>query len=344
MKNVRRIPRKRRHHIKSIYCFGPGERDLLIIAHTDLDGLISAYMLATALRGKYRTIRLVMAQPYEFPRLMRLISTRRYLDESDSAIVDLAINHIYPEDMGNMIRFMTQNYGLKYVIDHHYGWDLDYILRYGDFSVIRNGEVLHEHEEGNKFVILGDTPSCSDLVITNFFNQPDQHLIDLNILARISDDLNIRLEYRDTNYYHTLMSLKNVDHNVLVDDLVARVPLGDDDTAEYERKVQDANRLLVNACELYPGVGYVPLIDDGQTSTTILCEAAYQKYRVLIISEFSPEYNKLKHTIATSISDLNLVTVFGMKYGCTKKVSILFDQMTVDDIVSTLKPHLSKTL
>jgi hypothetical protein len=327
--------------LRTIFSGGPGDKELVILAHLDIDGAVTAYLLGHSLEKEYKAVHVIFTKPYtSMPLRTYLVSKYIALQNADIAMVDLSVNQISPGSTAYLLNYLDRHTNLKYVIDHHMGWPE--FLKYNKISYLTQ---IYDHKvtfegTGSGTLITGKTAACAELVYDYFsIDRDDEYLALLLSIAKISDDLQIRSEMISTDAYATFAGIKGEDADTVMSRLLSR-NLKTNSTW-YTEKTQEVQEYLSRAREVYPGIGYIQLLSDSAINRTLLCEQGYKQYKVFILSEVNSKKMKITYTIATTLDNVNLVDMFSLRSGCPKKISVCRKHIDVDYIVNQFKPYLS---
>lgn len=335
--------------VSTIFKDGPGSGDLLIIAHRDLDGLISAFLLATAVREQYEKVDVIFSQPYLGTHVRKYVTSGGRLNKySALAMVDLSVDYARPPVTHQL--FTTINCRLAYLFDHHSGWDK--LLTQDDlrgFNVAIDGEKVLYNSKFTRHVILGNEPCCAKLIY-DFFNLDsleNQYLQDILRVALVSDDLSLRQDVEGSEIYNIFTRFKNNNIEACLTELLTNTEASNLCTNKvnwYHKNSERAGKLLNSAEEIYPGIAYIRAFSDTHINYTLLCEQAYRKYKVLIVKELDAHNLKMSFTIAHNLPDLDLTKVFNLRGGSPKRVTLCRKNLTIDDIVEELKPYIGAAI
>ncbi len=321
-----------------------GHKRFLIIAHRDLDGLISAFFLAVALKNKYQTIDVVFSQPY-MANLLRKFLVQRNQSTTYNKIgfVDLSVDCTKPKTTRNMLKTVSDR--IEYIFDHHSGWDtmIRSLEATTHFNVQIEGRALSILDTP-KHIIIGSTLCCAHLIY-QYFNLNllgDQYLDDLLTVAFLADDLNMRHLYKDTDEYGIFTNFKNNSLEFCLGQMKVNTDIREIKASSnhYNVVLDNAETTLAKAEEIYPGVIYVNTFDYSRFNYTALCEKAYSKYNVVIVKELEPRRLRISYMVAHNLPGVDLVSIFGLNGGNPKRVTLYRKNCTVWDIVNTLKPYL----
>lgn len=332
--------------LRTIFRGGPGDKSLLIITHRDLDGLISAFLLANVLRSSYKDIDVLFSQPYFSVALRKYIAGNckpsRY---RDLAMLDLSVDYLNPKSSRKLFEYIQPR--LCYLFDHHTGWiKLLRKVDCEDFNLVNNGE-LEKDNKKQKYIVLGSTPSCAELIYAHFnlAQKGCQYLDDLLKVATISDDLKSRQKFEGTRWYEAFIRLKNR----TIEGALAHIIKHKDITHYkkskinwYSRNRVEARKVLESAEEIYPGIAYLKGCEDIPFNYTSLCEEAYKKYRIVIIKDIDAKHLKINYTVAHAIPNLDLTKLFKLPGGSPRRVTICRKGETIGSLVKKLKPFLEE--
>lgn len=329
--------------ITNLISDGEGTGGFLIISHKDLDGLISAYLLAVALKGKYRRIDVLFSQPYMAHGVKRFLTEHnRINDYAAYALVDLAIDYSKPKTTRKLMSFLGGS--LHYIFDHHTGWNslIQRINNGSMFNVFIEGECTVN--KGSKCqVVLGDVYCCAQLIYDHFNLKglKNTYIDDLLIIAGISDDLTLRKMYENTSEYAQFISFKNNTLENCLNQIKVCTKTSDihESTNRYSISMAKAVETIKTAEEIYPGIGYLRTTVDDNLSYTVIYEQAYKYYNIFIIKELDPKKLKIAYTIAHTLPDLNLAELFGLRSGNPRRINLRGKHWTISGIVEKLKPY-----
>ncbi len=347
-RNVSQTPPFVIHNIFSSSSPGEPRKEtnrFLIVAHRDLDGLISAFFLAVAIRDKYPDIDVVFSQPYMANLLRKFLGQRnQVVAYSKIGFVDLSVDCTKPRTTKSLLKSL--NGRIEYIFDHHAGWSvmLQSLEAAKCFNVQIEGNRLSTLNT-SKHIVIGRTLCCAHLIY-QYFNLNllgNQYLDDLLAVAMLADDLNIRNLYKDTEEYKMFTNFKNNSleaclGQLKVNDDVKKIKASSN---HYSDVLDAADATLAQAEEVYPGVIYVKTFSYSSAfNYTALCEKAYANYNVVIVKELDPRRLRISYMVAHNIPGVDLVSIFGLNGGNPKRVTLYKKNCAVWDIVETLKPYI----
>lgn len=331
--------------IHNLVSAGAGKGSFLIIAHRDLDGLISAYLLATALKDNYKKINIVFSQPYMACALRQYLTHKNCLNTYKGvAIVDLAVDYSKPRTTKNLISWLGDH--VKYIFDHHAGWEkLISVIDAEKLFTIRIEGIITSAADPTRNIVLGKALCCAQLIYDYFklSELRSAYIDDLLTIAMISDDLNIRRDYENTEAYTIFTNFKNNTIEGCLEQMKSSSSVEDITCSGnwYERSLKKAGALIQKAEEIYPGIGYLKTsADDPALNYTVIYEQAYKKYKILIIKELDARKLRISYTIAHTLPNLDLVEVFGLKSGNPKRICVYSKGWNIYNIVDKLKPFV----
>ncbi len=321
-------------------------KSLLIITHRDLDGLISAFLLFISLKHVYKNVDVLFSQPCLCDDLHNLISNKLYSFYNDIALLDLSVDYVNPAATKDLFNLLYPK--LKYLFDHHAGWDKFISNKVkNDFIISIDKKLINNISAENKYIILDIKALCCAELIFNFFNlhtKNNKYLKDILAVARIADDLTVRRIMEKTKLYRTFVKLKNKTIEKALQEL-----LRSNNTSDFRHTKKDwhlkhkldAMRILKeDVKEVYPEIGYLCIFDDSVVEYTSLCEMAYKKYKILIIKELNSKKLRLSFTIGHTIPNLDLTKVFSLKGGNPRRVTLYQEGITIKYLIDTLKSFL----
>lgn len=319
----------------------------LIVAHRDLDGLISAFLLAVAIRDSYSVIDVIFSQPYMASSLRNFLVQRDQLDTyCKFGFVDLSVDCTKPRTTKNL--FTSLGRQVEYVFDHHVGWDT-MIKSTGAtklFNVTVDDHVLSE-VPSSRCVVIGKSTCCAHLIY-NHFNLAalkNSYLDDLLIVAMLSDDLHTRQLYKGTAEYTTFINFRNNTLETCLGQIKANTSVANIKglNGSYSRVIDAAEAALLQAEEIYPKVAYVKTFARSSLNYTALCERAYAvDYNVVIIKELDPRRMRISYTVAHNMPEVDLVAVFGLNGGNPRRITLYKKNCVARDILERLKPYLEE--
>jgi len=277
-----------------------------IIAHGDLDGLISAVMVAQIVEPHCRKIETVFTQPF----LINDIPKEK-LDLYDKVFMcDLAINNRRPE----MTLQFIQNHANKIVvIDHHKGWTKYNIHKFAQF----------------KKYIDENAKSCVSLIkrLTRFqFTARTESLIKL---AHLTDQgkgsnrfnwalkINLRSNEAREQIYNYAMSLENGLSEWYYD-----VSLNEK-SSKYQEIEKNTKEVLKKYAKINRNVMFVDmrLRRDKTVDKTLLFFTAYRRTPFVVLKFLSNENGEEYITVATN-TRRNLVEAFNLSSGQPYRITI----------------------
>lgn len=186
---------------------------LLIVAHRDLDGIISALFLGLGVLAEYDAIDVIFSKPYMHSRLGSYICKHGLQNKYTTiSMVDIATS---PLDLGAakyILCFLAPKLG--HLFDHHVGWLRVVPHCYDELNdtgktlkVLSNGvntvtslkklkSRRAKTDSGDIIVSVGNTVSCAQMVYDyfNLFKLDICLLSELLLLANIADDITFRQE------------------------------------------------------------------------------------------------------------------------------------------------------
>ena len=281
-----------------------------IIAHGDLDGIISASILSINYNIPPENI--IFTQPF----LLDKITIQE--DVEEIYIVDIAVNNRNP----NITKEFIERYRdkIKLWIDHHEGYQLlkDWL--------------------GEERIIAGNSPSCPQLMRESGFTVPEEWVAAANAADRPT-------EYKETELSRFLN--RALKYGILSEDeelkemimkTIVRYLVKSYKNADYtkeERLLEEYGKLyeeieentIESAGEIQeiPGfrykVGYIKLEREKKVDITKLFILAYKRYDFLIIQKCNKEDEEIT-LIGTKLKEVNLVSIFNLKSGAPFRVSL----------------------
>jgi len=319
--------------------------DLLIITHTDLDGLISAFLLANAVADQYKHIDIIFSQPYFSNKLVDFLGSISLREYTHFALLDLSVDYTDP----NSTLFLFEKLAgrLKYLFDHHSGWDklLKKHKELKDCEIIINKVAIASPVNVTKHINVDTSELCCANLIFNFFKDKlnSDYFRDILDVAFIADDLVTRKNMMNTNAFSTFIKLANKSIEECLTTLLKNGSVRDFTGTEpnwYSLHLAEARKALQTSQEVYPGICYIRGYSSTHIHYTSLCQLAYDKYKIVIIKELDAKNQRIIFIIAHSVPHLDLTEVFKLKGGNPRRVSLYSKGTTVTTIVNKLKKYL----
>jgi len=328
---------------------------LLVISHIDIDGVVTAYMLAEALKGSYDHAGVIFTKPNDCNALAKYLADVAATDFRDydvhTALVDVAINQSSPGETVNLINYLIADWSLMYIIDHHHGWELiGNHRRFSGFTYIHNNVVKTTESIDTGLMVINESSLAAASTIYDLFNPTmvvdAEYLDKLLIIATLSDDLAFHAGFlaklgessgeerlRLQSIFDSFTHLRGLD---VADQLLAVINKNiAGDSEWYNEKFAAAAKCLPLIRNVTPKgaayrIGSIQLMTDSVVNRTFLFTAAYTKYDYLILSEVNPGRMTVNYQLGTS-TPVNLLTVFGLKTGSAKKIALPRSYMATGD-------------
>lgn len=323
------------------------EEYFLILAHKDLDGLLSAFLLGTMLKYRYKRIDILLTTPhFAISTADFLLSKNRVDKYKHVALVDLSVNYNSPNSSYNLVSDLKSK--IKFIIDHHHGW-LRYLTR-ENFQVIEEPIPLEDLlAKGKKAIVNPGFTSCARLIYEHFnmIALEDQYINDLTMLAEIADDLIIRGELEGTSIHSSFLVIKNnklAENMKLITSCSSLAEIESKSNSHlYNRKKDYTIDYMKNMKEIHPKVVYISVIKDDNVNYTILAEEAYKRnYEAIIIKEINTREMKIGYVISHKIPELDLIKLFGLGSGSPRRITIFRKALTPEIILDKMHPYLEK--
>ncbi|MFZ8847788.1 MAG: hypothetical protein ACO2O4_00880 [Minisyncoccia bacterium] len=281
-----------------------------IIAHGDLDGIISASILSINYNIPPENI--IFTQPF----LLDKITIQE--DVEEIYIVDIAVNNRNP----NITKEFIERYRdkIKLWIDHHEGYQLlkDWL--------------------GEERIIAGNSPSCPQLMRESGFTVPEEWVAAANAADRpteyketelsrflnralkygiLSEDEELKEMIMKTIVRYLVKSYKNADYTKeerLLEEYGKLYEEIEENTIESAEEIQEILGFRYK-------VGYIKLEREKKVDITKLFILAYKRYDFLIIQKCNKEDEEIT-LIGTKLKEVNLVSIFNLKSGAPFRVSL----------------------
>jgi oligoribonuclease NrnB/cAMP/cGMP phosphodiesterase (DHH superfamily) len=281
-----------------------------IIAHGDLDGIISASILSINYNIPPENI--IFTQPF----LLDKITIQE--DVEEIYIVDIAVNNRNP----NITKEFRERYRdkIKLWIDHHEGYQLlkDWL--------------------GEERIIAGNSPSCPQLMRESGFTVPEEWVAAANAADRpteyketelsrflnralkygiLSEDEELKEMIMKTIVRYLVKSYKNADYTKeerLLEEYGKLYEEIEENTIESAEEIQEILGFRYK-------VGYIKLEREKKVDITKLFILAYKRYDFLIIQKCNKEDEEIT-LIGTKLKEVNLVSIFNLKSGAPFRVSL----------------------
>ena len=281
-----------------------------IIAHGDLDGIISASILSINYNIPPENI--IFTQPF----LLDKITIQE--DVEEIYIVDIAVNNRNP----NITKEFIERYRdkIKLWIDHHEGYQLlkDWL--------------------GEERIIAGNSPSCPQLMRESGFTVPEEWVAAANAADRpteyketelsrflnralkygiLSEDEELKEMIMKTIVRYLVKSYKNADYTKeerLLEEYGKLYEEIEENTIESAEEIQEILGFRYK-------VGYIKLEREKKVDITKLFILAYKRYDFLIIQKCNKEDEEIT-LIGTKLKEVNLVSIFNLKSGAPFRISL----------------------
>ena len=346
---MKRKSRRVRNNDNIVYTLYKGDAGcsqdtLLILAHRDLDGLKSAFILSKALAGQYGKIAMTFIQPYNTRYTLNFLCTKvKFRMYTHVALVDISVDHSDP--YGTVKLFQTLSPNLRFVFDHHVGWSDLWTTLSGvkDYNVVVEGKLV-QLASSDKFIVIDeDEVSCAKIIYDHFGIQ-DQYLEDIVRIASIADDLRLRAESEGTDLYKLFSNIKSLSLDQVLKQLLSCSSVSGfsrSKTSNYDKDVRKASLVLNNAIEIRPGIGFVKTFADDNVAHTAIYEQAYKKYKVFIIRVLDTYRFKTVYIIGHILPNLDLTKVFELEGGNPRRIRLHRKDLTVENIADTINAYVS---
>lgn len=275
-----------------------GAKSLLIVAHGDLDGIVSAVLVAR----KYpeRDIRATFVQPFTLDKV-------EVADDDEVVVVDVAVNNRNPQ----MTMDFTVRLGDRLLCwyDHHQGWELV--------------------DADDKFIIDSTAPSCAAVI------GGDKTLVaDATAADTRKGELSSRASLIEKATKANLAdnSIREAAFAWLIGD-ESQSPILEAAAERYAAIQAETEQLSAT----YQATGNVALVDarnsNHQYDLTQLLLAG-QKLAAFAVARVVNPAGEEFLTIATSDKEVNLVEVFDLGSGAPFRISIPASRL--EEVLETL--------
>jgi len=293
---------------------------LLLVAHGDLDGIVSAVLASSWSRVKdYRFIRVAFVQPFTLDEV-------KVADDEDIIVCDIAVNNRDPRMTESFISRLGDQ--LLWWYDHHRGWERLEI-------------------DDKRFVIDSTAPSCAEVVLGTAQSEglePEGYALDLVAAATVADS-------RQGELHEWALLVEKAIKADLSDNEVRK--------AAYEwlsghRVDQNHRSVLSEASNKYEVVlknteelaksyqvsetGKTALVKIADISNIDMTQLLLAGQRLapfaVVFGWFGPNGRSGSITIATSRKDVNLVKLFGLPSGAPFRVSLSTERL--DEVLKKL--------
>jgi len=306
----------------------------LIIAHGDLDGIISAY-LAALLSMKYSNYTIKYTQPF------LIGSLKEYLKHFDNIIiVDIAVNNRDPDYTIDFINALIES-GKKWLwIDHHSGWDMIYDKIPYEYinNIVYNMEAVSCAYAVSKYI------KTKYLSLWNIIN--DDKLKYLVFVANLSDSGKLlddkldKIDYKELIY----MALKSDIKSGKIKALIFNTLFGDIDSmlsvCEYADNYYEVLNNTYKLFESRKRVDNIIIVNATEVQKfdmTKLFTMCYKESDIVIVIWRLHDKGKDLMTIATKRKDIDLVKVLGVESGAAFRVTIDFSKEKLEEVIDKLK-------
>jgi hypothetical protein len=263
-----------------------------IVAHGDLDGIISAALLARRHGWSPDEVKVTFTQPF-------LVDRVAVGEDDEVYVVDLAVNNRDPR----MTRDFITRLGGRLVAwyDHHIGWGNEF----------KDGRDL-------RFVIAEGYPSCAFLVGGSSSLVADANAADTR--KGLLSDRGILIE-NATKADLSDDRTRDAAFRWLLGDESARAVL-EDAARRYAEVMAETERLASG----YRVDGCVAVVDARESNhrydLTQLLLAGQKKARFAVVLVKDPRDGSKRVTVATGDRSVNLVEVFGLPSGAPFRVNL----------------------
>ncbi len=281
-----------------------------VVSHGDIDGVISATIISINFGISERNI--IFTQPF----LLDKINIPANIEEI--FVVDIAVNNRNPD----MTREFIERYKdkIRLWIDHHEGY------------------IYLQEWLGEEKVIVGDSPSCPQLMKDNGFIVREEWVAAANAADRPT-------EYKETDLsiflnrslkYGILSEDERLKENIMrtiVRYLVKSYKSEDNSEErrlleEYGKLYEEIERNTIEASEnieLIAGgkykIGYIKLDPKKKVDITRLFMLGYKRFDMIIIQKYGNNNEEIT-IIGTKLKEINLVKMFELKSGAPFRISL----------------------
>jgi len=295
-----------------------GEISSVLVAHGDLDGMISA-VLAMRRHGKtVEETRLLFTQPFlldkvEFPK------GKLY----EAIVVDIAVNNRDPEMTWRFIEKISGAVPVVWWYDHHQGWT----------------EFQEKHRlPENVHLCVDAQPSCAQIITSDCSGMvmdavaADTRQGELSEVGRFIEEAT-KADLSDDSLRES--AVRWVMNGGLNDSDRRKLQ----EAQERYQRVQRMTEELVGKYEVYDGVAVVDVRDvvgDYDRTQLLLKGEQMAPTRTALLLGKNPEGEEVM-TVATMDQKKNLVTLFGLPSGAPFRVSLpASNGWTVERVLKTL--------
>lgn len=287
------------------------EKRVLVVAHGDLDGVISAALIMRRHGLSVVKTKIVFTQPF----LVDTVKTAEGEDwiEDWIFVVDIAVNNRDPEKTRQFAERIGKTAKKVWWYDHHQGWQ-EFLEKFRDLP--RN----------IGFIFRGEHPSCAAL-IAQMGTGEGQLVADATAADTRTGELS------EVGRFIEEATKADLSDDSIRESAVRWIMNGGRDDSDYRRlheaqtkyqRVQEATEKLVKQFEIRDGVAIVDvrdaLGDYDRTQLLVKGEQMASTKTALVLGK-SPEGQEVI-TVATMNQQRNLVTLFGLPSGAPFRVSL----------------------
>jgi len=298
----------------------------VVIAHGDVDGIVSAAEIIKAYGLKRETTKLVFTQPFLVDQI-----PQEFIQQAQRIfVVDIAVNNRDPEMTMKFIEKIWDKLTVWY--DHHQGW-----------SRIQG-------KLGPKFgkFIIETTNSCAELVAENEGLRSD-------FVRELVRDA-IAADTRRGQLSEIGELIDQAIKSDLGDDTIREAAVRwlaegapqDPENKEYRklleaqqkyREIKETTEQLINQYEIRHGIAVVDVTQENRDYDRTQLLIAGQKMAptgISVVIGKNPEGEEIV-TIATNRKDINLVALFGLPSGAPFRISLPTAEWPLKRVLEKLK-------
>lgn len=279
-------------------------KSVLVVAHGDLDGVVSAAMVMKRYGLQPETTEIRFTQPF-------LLDKVEVGEAKELFVVDIAVNNRDPEITS---RFIKKNWErIVEWVDHHQGWS----------KVLGVGM---DQTCDNKFNINPQVGSCAQIL-----NPRDEWSYQLVADATAADTRQGQLSERGRFIDEAMKA--NLSDDSVRESAVRWIVNGCEEDENYQklqraqaeyRKVQEETEKLVKRYEIRDGIAVVDVREtreDYDRTQLLLRGEQMALTKTAVLLGKNPEGEEIV-TVATMDKERNLVNLFGLPSGATFRVSL----------------------
>lgn len=306
------------------------EKQVLVVAHGDLDGVVSAALEMKRSGLSVAKTQMVFTQPFLVDKIMISEKTEKIY------VLDIAPNNRDVKMTREFIERISDR--LEYWVDHHQGWRI--VLQELDEEEKRKFSIF-ENSESTARIIAVESTFPSDFPVKQLVsdaNASDTRQGELSERGRLIEEA-IKADLSDDSV--RLSAVRWIVNGCREDEDYKRLL----EAQKRYQGVQEETERLASKYDIHDGIAVVDVrnaVGDYDRTQLLIRGEQIAPTRTAVVLGKNPQ-NEEVITIATMDRKVNLVNLFGLPSGAAFRVSLpVAAGWTVERVLNTLSQALKK--